>query len=182
MGAITGISCKTSAGIFPTHFDSASTLTGLITWSVDLSTLWREKERLYFAFQTILASLALRPLAYFVWCPPPPFFFPSQNFIFLQSWWEVKFYSIRLKWEQLAQHSCMLSGLGFHTEWTEASSLHKDSSESQRAVKWKVCTHLHVKLFSHWHIPAFAACLKCSWKLYSKLKSMCHLFPPPYYD
>ena len=39
MGAITAMSCKTSGGIFPTHFDRAPTLTGLMTWSVDLSTL-----------------------------------------------------------------------------------------------------------------------------------------------
>lgn len=43
MGAMTAMSLTTSAGIFPTHLDKASTLTGLMTWSVDLSTLKGKK-------------------------------------------------------------------------------------------------------------------------------------------
>lgn len=39
------MSLTTSAGIFPTHLDKASTLTGLMTWSVDLSTLTTTESR-----------------------------------------------------------------------------------------------------------------------------------------
>lgn len=40
------MSCKTSGGIFPTHLDRAATLTGLMTWSVDLSTFDRDTPQL----------------------------------------------------------------------------------------------------------------------------------------
>lgn len=42
---MTAMSLTTSAGIFPTHLDKASTLTGLMTWSVDLSTLETKQRR-----------------------------------------------------------------------------------------------------------------------------------------
>ena len=39
MGAMRCMSLTTSPGMFPTHLDSASMFTGLITWSVDFSVL-----------------------------------------------------------------------------------------------------------------------------------------------
>lgn len=132
MGAITGISCRTSAGIFPTHFDNASTLTGLITWSVDLSTLWREKERLYFALQPILASsLALRLLACFVGVF---FLLPLSKFHVSAALMEVLLCKAKMRITSTT-FTCDFRFRLSHRMCRSKVFLHKNSSESQRAAK-----------------------------------------------
>lgn len=43
MGAIWAISLTTSLGMWPVHLERASKFTGLMTWSVDRSILWRKE-------------------------------------------------------------------------------------------------------------------------------------------